>query len=167
MSDVGLLFVRTTVAYYFIASHGLPKMRDGDGQRAKMFESLGFHPGARFVSQAAKAETSAGVFIGLGLFGPLGPMLLLSDMIVAIAAVSAREKPFDASKHEIEIVYATIAVLLTLSGPGCFSADRVFGLTFFEKPWLRCVSLGAAAVGAAFMLNQRHDENEPAAEASR
>jgi hypothetical protein len=40
-------------------------------------------------------------------------------------------------------------------------------MTFLDKPWLRCVSLGAAVAGAAFILNQRHDENEPAAEASR
>jgi putative oxidoreductase len=167
MSDVGLLLVRTTVAYYFMVSHGLPKMRDDDGQHAKTFEGLGFHPGALFVSRVAIAETSAAVLIGLGLFGPLGPMLLLSDMMVAIGAVSARERTFEASKHEIEIVYAAIAVLLTLSGPGRFSADRLLGMTFFDKPWLRCISLGAAAAGAAFMLNQRHDENEPAAEASR
>jgi len=165
MSDVGLLFVRTTVGY-FIASHGLPKMRDHDCQYAKSFEGLGFHPGARFVSRAAKAETSSAVLIGLGLFGPLGPMLLFSDMIVAIGAVSAREKTFEPSKHEIEILYAAIAVLLTLSGPGRFSADRALGMTFLDKPWLRCVSLGTAAAGAVFILNQRHDDNEAAAEAS-
>jgi hypothetical protein len=86
-------------------------------------------------------------------------MLLLSDMIVAIGAVSAREKTFEISKHEIEILYAAVAVLLTLSGPGRLSADRVFGTTFFDKPWLRCVSLGAATASAAFILNQRHDDN--------
>jgi uncharacterized membrane protein YphA (DoxX/SURF4 family) len=89
MSDIGLLLVRTTVGY-FMASHGLPKIRDRDCQYAKSFEGLGFHPGARFVSRAAKAETSSAVLISLGLFGPLGPMLLLSDMIAAIANMRSR-----------------------------------------------------------------------------
>jgi putative oxidoreductase len=164
MSDVGLLLVRTIVGYY-MSSHGLPKMRDDDHQYAKSFEGLGFYPGALFVSRAAGVETSSAVLICLGMLGPLGPMLLLSDMLVAMLAVAAREKTFESKKHEIEALYAGVAVLLALSGPGRFSVDCMFRIKFLDKSWLRYASLGAAAAGAAFMLSQRRDSNQLPTEA--
>jgi putative oxidoreductase len=164
MSDAGLLVVRTIVGF-FMASHGLPKMPDDDHEYAKSFEGLGFHPGALFVAQAAVVETSSAVFIGLGVFGPVGPMLLFSDMVVAMLAVTFRDKTFEPSKHEVEALYAGAALLLMLSGPGRFSVDRMLGVTFLDKLWVRYIALGAAAAGAAFMLNLRHDPNQPPAEA--
>jgi putative oxidoreductase len=165
MSDVGLLVVRVVVGS-FMASHGLPKLRDSDGEYAKSFEKLGFHPGSTFVRKAAAVETSAAALIALGLFGPLGPMLLLSDMIVAMASVAAREKKFTPNKHELEAAYAAVAVLLALSGPGRLAVDRLLRIDVFDKPSLRYTSLAAAVAGAAFMLASRQDQDQPPASTS-
>jgi putative oxidoreductase len=156
MRNVGLLYLRTVVGL-FIGSHGLPKFRDDDHQFAQSFESLGFRPGTFFVAQAAAVETSAAFLIGLGLLGPLGPMLLLSDMLVAMFAVAGRDKRFDYKKHELEILYASIAFSLALGGPGKFSIDRAIGVNALNRPWLRRASIGAAIAGAVFMLALRED----------
>ena len=44
--------------------------------------------------------------------------MLLSDMLVAASATTARAKRFDINEHEDETLYASIALLLALSGPG-------------------------------------------------
>lgn len=144
-------------------THGLPKLDDSDHEYAKSFEGLGFRPGATFVLRAGAAETSAAVLIGLGACGPAGPTLLLSDMIVAMLAVAAKEEKFDPSKHELEALYGSIAALLLLSGPGSLSMDRLVGVHRLNEPWLRFLSLASAVAGAAFMLSRR----EPSAHRAR
>jgi len=154
MNDFGVPLVRLVVGG-FMLSHSLPKLDDSDHEYAKSFERLGFRPGATFVMRAAAAETSAAVLIGLGAFGPIGPTLLLSDMIVAMLSVAAQEEKFDPSKHELEALYGSIAAMVALSGPGRFAMDRALGIDGLNKTWLRLLSLASAAAGAAFMLSQR------------
>jgi putative oxidoreductase len=151
MNAIGLLVLRV-VAGGFIVRWGFPKLRDIDGTFAKEFEGLGFHPGEAFATRAGTVETASGMLIILGMLGPTGPMLLLSDMIVAAAAVTARDKQFKPDDHEDELLYASIALLLALNGPGDLSLDRALGVTFFDRRWLRYLSVGAAVAGAAFMF---------------
>ncbi len=154
MNAIGLLMLRL-VAGGFIVRWGFPKLRDDDGKFAKEFENLGFQPGKVFAQRAGTVETLSGALIALGALGPVGPMLLLSDMIVAAGAVTAKDKQFNADDHEDEMLYASIALLLALSGPGDFSLDRTLGITFFDRDWLRYLSVGAAFAGAAVMLSAR------------
>ncbi|HTV92619.1 MAG TPA: DoxX family protein [Verrucomicrobiae bacterium] len=154
MNSLGLFILRT-VAAGFVLKYGFPKLRDVDGTFAKEFESLGFRPPEVFAKRAGAVETTSGVLMALGLLGPTGPMLLLADMIVAAAAVTARDKRFDLEQHENEMLYASIAVQLILSGPGSVSLDRVLGIKILDRPWVRCLSLGAAIGGAAFMFAGR------------
>lgn len=154
MDSIGLLFVRL-VAGGFIMRWGVPKLRDSDGKFAKELGSLGFQPAEVFVKRAGTVETIAGALIVLGFLGPTGPMLLLSDMLVAATAVTAHEKQFKPDEHEDELLYASIATLLILSGPGELSFDRALGIKFFDRAWLRYLALGAAFAGAAMMFSAR------------
>ncbi len=158
MNDLGLFILRA-VSGAFMMTHGLPKLHDESGEYAKSFESLGFHPGSAFVTQAGAVETSSGALIALGAFGPIGPMMLLSDMIVAAASVTARAKHFKAADHETEMLYASIAMLLALSGPGKISVDGMLGVRIFNRAWLRYLSVAGALAGAAFMLFLREPES--------
>jgi uncharacterized membrane protein YphA (DoxX/SURF4 family) len=153
-TDAGLLLARIVVGS-FMMKHGSPKLRDTDGEYAKSFESLGFRPGATFVRQAAIVETLSGALIITGALGPVGPMLLLSDMIVAGTSVAARQHTPSLFKHELESVYATIAVLFALAGYGSASVDRAIGLDSLDKSWLRVLSIAAGFTGAVAMLAQR------------
>jgi uncharacterized membrane protein YphA (DoxX/SURF4 family) len=154
VNDFGLFILRI-VAGGYIVKYGLPKLRDVDGSFAKEFESLGFHPPGAYVKQAGLVEVISGALIVLGALGPVGPMMLLADMVVAGAATTAREKRFDLDQHEEEALFAAIALLLALGGPGAISADSAIGVRLFDRAWPRVLSVPAALAGAAFMLSQR------------
>jgi putative oxidoreductase len=154
MNDIALFILRT-VAGGFMLKYGPPKIRDVDGKFAKEFAGLGFNPVSTFVTRAGLAETTAGALLVLGALGPVGPMLLLSDMMVATTSTTARAKHFDPSDHEDELLYASIALLLALNGPGSISVDSLLGIRWFDRDWLRYLSVAGAFAGAAFMLSQR------------
>lgn len=157
MNDLGLFILRV-VAGSYIMKYGVSKLRDVDGAYAKEFEGLGFHPVETFVTRAGLVESISGALIVLGALGPAGPMMLLSDMLVAASATTARAKRFDINEHEDEALYASTALLLALSGPGSISLDSALGIRTFDRPWLRYLSIAGALGGAAFMLSQRtHD----------
>jgi putative oxidoreductase len=90
----GLLLARLILGVLMVA-HGGQKLFGwlggyGIDGTAGFFEQLGFRPGWLFVITASLSEVVSGILIALGLFGPVGPALLLSVMIVA--AVSAHWK---------------------------------------------------------------------------
>lgn len=143
------------VAGGYVMKYGLPKLRDVDGSFAKEFASLGFHPARAYVKQAGFVELISGALIVLGALGSVGPMMLLADMVVAGTATTIRAKHFDFDQHEEEALFAAIALLLALGGPGRFSADAAFCIRVFDRAWLRYLSVPAALAGAAFMLSHR------------
>ena len=159
--NAACLLVLRLVAGGFIARWGFPKIRDADGTFAKEFEGFGFHPGKLFARRAGSVETPAGALIVVGALGPTGPLLLLADMLVAAASVTVKKKRFNFDDHEDQLLYGSIALLLALSGPGEFSLDRVLGITFFDRPWLRYLSLGAALAGATLMFSTRTPDLSP------
>jgi uncharacterized membrane protein YphA (DoxX/SURF4 family) len=161
--DFGL-FVLRLVAGGYIMKYGLPKLRDADGDFAKEFEGFGFDPAETYVTQAGIVEVTSGALIVLGALGPVGPMLLLSDMVVAGVATAARAKHFDFDQHEEEALFAAIALLLALGDYGAISADSLLGVRLFDRPWLRALSIPAALAGAASMLSQRKPPPENSVE---
>src|SRR5438477_9035650 len=89
--DFGLLVARVVFGS-LIAAHGAQKLFGwfggyGLAGTGGFFEQLGFRPGRFFAAAAGLAELGGGVLLALGAFGPLGAALVLSVMIVAIAAV--------------------------------------------------------------------------------
>jgi putative oxidoreductase len=154
MNDFGKFILRA-VAGGYVMKYGLPKLRDVDGSFAKEFESLGFRPGRPYVRQAGLVELISGALIVLGALGPVGPMMLLADMVVAGTATAVRAKHYDLDQHEEETLFAAIALLLALGGPGTFSVDAAFGVRVFDRAWLRFPSVLVALAAAAYMLSQR------------
>ena len=154
MNDFGLLILRLVTGGY-IMKYGVPKLRDLDGTFAKEFEGLGFHPAGTYVRQAGLVEAISGALIALGALGPIGPMMLLADMVVAGVATTAKAKRFDLDQHEEEALFAAIALLLALGGSGTISADSALGIRVFDHAWLRYLSVAGALAGAAYMLAQR------------
>lgn len=154
MNDLGLFILRLVAGGYII-KYGLPKLRDVDGAFAKEFEGFGFRPAGTYVTRAGLVEVISGALIVLGGLGPVGPMMLLADMVVAAVATTARVKRFDFDQHEEEALFAAIALLLALGGPGAISADSALDVRVFDRAWLRYLSVPGALAGAAYMLLQR------------
>ena len=89
--DAGLLLARMVLGL-LMAAHGSQKLFGwfggyGLAGTGGFFESLGFRPGRLFAAAAAVTEVAGGLLLALGLLGPLGPAMIISVMIVAMATV--------------------------------------------------------------------------------
>ena len=99
----GLLLARLILGVLMVA-HGGQKLfgwigGHGIAGTAGFFEQLGFRPGKLFAVSASLAEVVSGILIALGLFGPVGPALLLSVMIVAVVSVHWKHTALKRMKH--------------------------------------------------------------------
>src|ERR1700681_3513040 len=86
-----LLIVRLVVGLGF-AAHGAQKLFGwfggyGLAGTGGFFETVGFKPGKLFAGAAGAGELLGGLLLVLGLGGPIGSMLIISVMVVAILAV--------------------------------------------------------------------------------
>jgi putative oxidoreductase len=159
--DVALLVVRAVVGLLMTA-HGAQKLfgwfggygLTGTGQ---FFDGLGFRPGRFFAALASGAEVLGGLLIALGFFGPVGPALVLSVMIVGAITVHWAHGLFSQNNGiELPLLYATIAIALALSGPGRYSADALLGLTSLWTPAVTGAALLVGIVGGFGNLALRH-----------
>jgi putative oxidoreductase len=158
--SIGLLLVRLVLGL-LMAAHGTQKLLGwfggyGIAGTAGFFEQLGFRPGRFFATTAAVSEIVSGVLMALGLFGPVGPALMVSVMIVAAVSVHWQHGIFATSNGiELTLLYAAGAFALALTGPGRFSLDAVLQLEWLSAPTFAAVALGIGIVGGIANLAAR------------
>jgi len=158
--DQGLLIARLVIGL-LMAGHGAQKAFGwfgGYGLQGTggFLESLGFRPGRLFAAAAASGEILSGLLIAAGLFGPAGPAIMLSVMIVAAVTVHWKQGLFVTTNGvEVPLLYATAAVALALTGPGRFSLDALLGLQQLSAPLVAGVALLAGATAGLANLALR------------
>jgi putative oxidoreductase len=147
----GLLLTRIVLGAG-IAAHGAQKLFGwfgGYGIRGTggFFESLGFRPGAAFALAAGLGEFVGGLLVAVGLFGPVGPALVVTVMVVAMLAVH-RGHGFFAGGNGIELplVYAAGAAVFAFSGYGAYALDAPLGLRGLSRPETAWIALALAVV---------------------
>ncbi len=151
MTDQGLLIIRLVFGI-LMAGHGTQKLFGwfggyGLAGTGGFFEQLGFRPGRFFAAAASTGEVISGVLIALGLFGPIGPALLLAVMIVAAVSVHWKNGVFVTSNGiEVPLLYSAGAIALALTGFGRYSLDALLGL---GSAWSPPIIWGAIIAGAA------------------
>ncbi|WP_417374528.1 DoxX family protein [Glutamicibacter protophormiae] len=148
--DLGLLLLRVvlTALLWGHATQKLFGWFHGQGAQAtaRSFEHWGLRPGLGFVILSGTSELIGGALIVLGLLIPVGVMIVVGTMIVAIAYNLSHGLWAHRGGYEVALVYALLAIVIGVTGPGAFSADAAWGLTWLHGPlW----TLGAALLGLA------------------
>jgi putative oxidoreductase len=134
MASIALLIVRLTLGLSFIG-HGAQKLFGWFGgagftATAKGYEErMGMRPGALYAALAGGGEFLGGLLVALGLFTPIGALLIAASMIVAIAKVTGK-KGYWVSKGgwEYNALIIAVCVALILAGPGIYALDHAIGL---------------------------------------
>jgi putative oxidoreductase len=157
----GLLIARVALGLAF-AAHGSQKALGwfggpGLAGASGVFEKLGFRPSRLFAAMAGFGEMLAGVLIAIGLFGAIGPMIVIATMTVAVVAVHWKNGFFAAKNgYELAFLYATGAVAIAFGGYGSLSLDTAFGWTALSRPAIvwALLALGFAAGAGALALRR-------------
>ena len=98
----------------------------------------------------ASARWGGGLLTAAGLFGPVGPALIILVMLVAILTVHWPHGFFASSNGvELPLLYLTAALPLAVAGPGWYSLDGLLGLPTHAPP---TVAWAAIAVAVALAL---------------
>jgi putative oxidoreductase len=167
--DAGLILVRLVIGP-LMAAHGAQKLFGWFGGygltgTGGFFEGLGFRPGRVFAAAAGATELTSGVLVALGLFGPIGPALIVSVMIVAAISVHWPNVFASSNGIEVPLLYAVTAAALALTGFGVYSLDSALGLTSVWTPALNWIALAIGAIGGIVNLGLRRPAAQAAAHA--
>src|SRR5260221_4428051 len=150
--DAGLVLIRLVFGL-MMAAHGSQQLVGwfggyGLAGTGGFFEAIGFRPGRFFAAFAAASEAGGGLLVALGLFGPVGPALIVAVMIVAAMSVHWQNGLFATSNGiELTLLYAAGGPAPALTGPRSYSLEEVRGLTSLSRPALSSSTLGIGSVG--------------------
>lgn len=100
----------------------------GPAGTAPMFEAWGFRPGRRMVLLAGSCELLAAALLAVGLATPLAAAMVIGTMTVAASPNFAKGLWAHMGGYEVALVYAGMAFVLALTGPGTASLDHAAGL---------------------------------------
>ena len=133
----GLLLLRVVLGLT-VAAHGYNKFFGGGkiAGTARWFDSMGMRPNGKIHAlMAASTELGGGLLFALGLLTPLASAGIIGVMVVA-AWTSHRKNGFFIVKDgwEYNLVIATIAMAVALTGPGAYSLDWQLKLEFVFSP---------------------------------
>lgn len=159
--DLTLLAARLAIGEG-VASHGAQKAfgwfgGPGPEGAATLLSGLGFRPGESYASLVAYNEMVSGELIALGLGGPIGPAMLVANMIVAAATVHAKNGFFaQGGGVEVPVLYASAALAFAGGDYGRLSLDHALGIhETLRRPLLTSLALAGAVAGAMLVLGSR------------
>jgi len=148
--DLVLFLVRLIVGLGF-AAHGAQKVFGlfggyGLAGTGGYFESQGWKPGKTFAAAAGIAELVGGLLVAVGLLGPIGPMLIIATMIVAISVHWPAGFFGQNGGYELPLLYTLFGLAFAFVGFGAYSVDAL-GLTPLYTPLVDGIAVALGIVG--------------------
>jgi len=150
--SIGLLLARVVFGTV-MAAHGAQKLLGwfggyGLNKTGEFFVQLGFQRGRFFAAAASLVEIVGGLLIALGFLGPIGPALIISDMLVAMITVHWEHGLFASDNGiELPLLYMTAALGLVLTGYGRYSVDAWLGIANLWTPTVTWIAVGVGVLG--------------------
>jgi putative oxidoreductase len=133
MSIALALLVLRIVLGLTVAAHGSQKLfgwfgGNGFTQTVGFMKAQGFQPAWFWTLLGGLGEFGGGVLLALGLLSPLAGAAIFAAMLMAVLKFHWG-KGFWAMKggYEYPLVLSLLGAVLTLSGPGSYSLDALFG----------------------------------------
>lgn len=134
MLNIALLILRLALGLSFIG-HGAQKLFGwfggaGFAATAKNYEAnLGTLPGWLLALLGGGGEFFGGLLVAMGLLTPLGALLIIATMVVAIATVTGRRGYWvGKGGWEYNALIIVVCVVVILAGAGAYSLDAALGL---------------------------------------
>ncbi len=134
MIALGLLILRLVLGLIFMG-HGSQKLFGAFGGHGlvgtrQIMENLGLRPTTFWATIAALGEFVGGLLLVLGLFMPLGALIVIGVMLTAIAKVHWRKGFWNSQGgYEFNLALTAMAVAPGFMGAGAWSLDAVFGFS--------------------------------------
>ncbi len=125
--DWGLLALRLALGIILVA-HGYPKLKNLKGT-GEWLASIGFRPGALWAAAAVAVELVGGLMLIAGFLTQLAALAVLLQFLLIILKVN-RAKGL-VGGFELDLLIATVALLLATAGGGLWSADQAAGVLLF------------------------------------
>jgi putative oxidoreductase len=167
--DIALLLVRLIGIGF--AAHGAQKLFGwfggiGIAGTGGWMESIGFRPGKLFATAAGLSELAGGLLIAFGLGGPIGPLLAIAAMVVAISVHLPNGFFVTKNGYETALLYAAVAFGLTFTGFGAYSLDGALGIAPFWTPALQWTGIGLGVLAGLANVAARRKPVPAAADAA-
>ncbi|MGW4517096.1 DoxX family protein [Streptomyces sp. NPDC004393] len=143
--NTGLLILRLAVGLLF-AGHGIQKVSHrlgghGIAGGAAEFRADGFRGGRLTAAAAGLGQITAGLLLCAGALTPLAATIAAGVMTVAASVKWRNGLWVQHDGYEYPLVLVLVPAVLTLAGPGRWSADQALGLLPWA-PWWAAAAIG-------------------------
>ena len=99
--------------------------RPGSGRLARAVQAIGFYPGLAWAWVVTLVEFVGGIFLVLGFATRIAAALIAIEMIIAGLRVNLpRGFYWHQGGLEVPLIFAVMAIVIALTGPGSPSVDR-------------------------------------------